>query len=222
MESIYVPVRGKSIPESNNVKFLGLLIDSGLRYDEHCAVLERKLSTALYAIRNLRTVVSLDTLRIFYFAYVESRLRYGVIFWGAVACARRLFILQKRIIRCMMGVATLASCRPIFSDLRILPLPSLYIFEILNYFNSHENDFIRNKNIYNNMETRQRNDLSVPKHTTKMYEMCHKYKAVTIYNKLPKSIKALQAKPQFKVKLKEYLMGNVFYSIDEYMNACNE
>lgn len=146
--SSYVRYGGRSIPETEYVGFLGLTVDSQLKFEEHCSTLERKLCSAYYGVRNLRTCIGLDALRMFYFAYVESRLRYAIIFWGSASCAHRLFIYQKRIIRCMVGASSMDSCRPIFKQLNILPLWSLYLYEILLFYKNNENVFVKNGDIY--------------------------------------------------------------------------
>jgi hypothetical protein len=50
-----------------------------------------------------------------------------------IAPSTRIFRLQKRIIRIMMGSRSKDSCRKFFTSLEILPLPSLYIFSLLRF-----------------------------------------------------------------------------------------
>jgi hypothetical protein len=42
----------------------------------------------------------------------------------------RIFRIQKRVIRSMVGVSSRTSCRQLFKELNILTLASLYIFEV--------------------------------------------------------------------------------------------
>jgi hypothetical protein len=42
-----------------------------------------KMSVACYALRNIRYTVSLETLRLIYFANVHSNMTYGILFWGS-------------------------------------------------------------------------------------------------------------------------------------------
>lgn len=128
--SPYFKYKRKPISESDCIKFLGLSVDSRPRFKQHCSMVQNKLSSAYYSMRNLRTIVNINTLPIFYFSYVESRLRYGIIFWGRARSVNRLFIYKKKIVKCMVGVSTRDSCRPIYKALRILHLWSLYLYEI--------------------------------------------------------------------------------------------
>lgn len=218
-EVLRVDLNDEPIRGNDSVKFLGVIMDKSLKFEDHCSMLVAKLSTALYGMRNLRSVVNVHSLRLFYFAYVESRLRYGIIFWGSLAGARRIFIFQKRIIRCMLGVSSLTSCRPLFRELHILPLSSLYIFEILKFYKNNEETFIKNCDIYSNMQTRYKQNLSVPPHNTKFYEMSPRYRAIALYNNLPTDIKTTRTPTQFKIKLQKYLYNHCFYTIDEYMRT---
>ncbi|KYB24638.1 putative RNA-directed DNA polymerase from transposon BS-like Protein [Tribolium castaneum] len=100
--SIYIKLGTKSVPLADEVKFLGLYIDKALKFNAHSNYVCRKLAKYSYIIRNLRTSVSIDTLKMFYFAYVHSTLSYGLIFWGSSTSSKEAFVLQKRIIRCML------------------------------------------------------------------------------------------------------------------------
>jgi hypothetical protein len=70
-------------------------------------------------------------IRSIYYAYFQSRLKYGIIFWGSVKDSLKIFIIQKKVMRLIAGVNKRVSCKGIFSEYEILTLPSLYIMEVL-------------------------------------------------------------------------------------------
>ena len=216
--SLYVGHRGKSIPTSAVANFLGITVDCRLRWEDHCTKLSGKLSSALFGVRGLRCAVSVESLKLFYFAYVESRLRYGVIFWGCSPHAERVFKLQKKIIRCILDKPQTASCRPLFRSLCILPLASVYIYELLMYCKRNEGVYLRNCDISKSVNTRNSEDLSIPKHKTHLYESSPHYKAIQCYNKLPINIRRVQGLNQFKTALKEFLVQKSFYSLTEFLS----
>ena len=90
-----------------------------------------KLSSACFALRSVKPFVSIKTLKIIYYAYFHSIMSYGIIFWGHTALSVKVFRLQKKIIRTMMGKRNKDSCRKLFKGLEIFPLPSLYIYFLL-------------------------------------------------------------------------------------------
>jgi len=61
-------------------KFLGLMINSRLSWQTHTEQMIPKLNTAAYAIRSLKQLVNLETLKMAYFAFAHSILSYGIIF----------------------------------------------------------------------------------------------------------------------------------------------
>ena len=107
-------------------KFLGLMINSRLSWQTHIEQMLPKLNTAAYAIRSLKQVVNIETLKIAYFAFAHSILSYGIIFWGISKHSNMIFKIEKRMIRIIMNVDSTTSCRSLFKQLGILPLQSQY------------------------------------------------------------------------------------------------
>ncbi|KAG8276611.1 hypothetical protein J6590_062221 [Homalodisca vitripennis] len=66
-------------------------------------------------------------------ALFESRIRYGIILWGAASSnnLQRIMVLQKQAIRVMAGIAPQDSCREAYKDLKILTVPALYILGVI-------------------------------------------------------------------------------------------
>jgi hypothetical protein len=201
------------VPRQESVKFLGLNVDSQLKWKKHCMAVSKKLCSAVYAVKNLRSTGSITSLRSFYFACVDARLRYGIVFWGSSAHAGHLFILQKLIVRHIVGAPAPATCRLLFRRLNIMPLASLYMYEILMFYKKYEDSFV--KNIFNSMTTRACNDLSVPQQRTRFFEIGPRYKAISCYNALPADVATAVTLRAFKTKLKVYLLDKQFYTLDE-------
>jgi hypothetical protein len=83
----------------------------------------------------MKTVIPLmtmDTLKLVYFAYFHSVLSYGLIFWGNSTDSNKVFYIQKKIIRIMAGVKSSLSCRK-FQKFNILPLASEFILCLLSF-----------------------------------------------------------------------------------------
>jgi hypothetical protein len=120
-----------NISDSTVTKFLGLIIDETLSWNEHVDQIAAKLCSACYALRNLKHIVPQSTLRTVYYAYVHSILSYGIIFWGRSSNVSKLFILQKGIIRIINNTGVRESCREAFKNMEIITLYSEYtVFSI--------------------------------------------------------------------------------------------
>lgn len=70
------------ITNSTKTKFLGLTIEETLSWKAHINQIMSRLSSACYAIRILTPIMTEDTLKMIYYAYVHSIITYGIIFLG--------------------------------------------------------------------------------------------------------------------------------------------
>jgi hypothetical protein len=115
----------KVLTEVTNFKFLGLYIDNNLNWRWHIQRILPKLSAACYTIKKLSHVLNTDVLKTVYFANFHSMVEYGIIFWGNSSNIGHVFLLQKKVIRIMVGASSRCSCRNLFRKLDTLTLPCL-------------------------------------------------------------------------------------------------
>jgi len=85
----------KNISNSTETKFLGLIIDETLSWNQHIDQIATKLCSACYALRNLKHIVPQSTLRTIYHSYIHYILSYGVIFWGRSYNAKKIIYFTK-------------------------------------------------------------------------------------------------------------------------------
>jgi hypothetical protein len=111
-----------------STKFLGIHLDNHLNWKDHIDQIIPKLSAAYYAVRQMYHFINQNTLKSIYFAYFHSIVKYGIIFWGNSSNSKKIFTLQKKIIRIMVVAYPRTSCRRLFKNLEILPVPSQYIY----------------------------------------------------------------------------------------------
>jgi hypothetical protein len=109
----------KTLSVTDTIKFLGLHLDSHLSWKSHTNVLLKKLSSVCYVMRKISYILNIDTLRIIYFAHFQSLINYGIIVWGSSSTMQNVFLIQKRIIRIMLGLDPTSSCRGGFKKLDI-------------------------------------------------------------------------------------------------------
>jgi hypothetical protein len=86
---------GALIKSTNHIKFLGLTIECSLSWEIHIDEIIQKLSSACYMIRNIKPLMSLNTLRNIYHSYFHSVMTYGLIYWGNSSYAEKVFKMQK-------------------------------------------------------------------------------------------------------------------------------
>jgi hypothetical protein len=103
----------KIISNVTETRFLSLVIDDALSWKQHIDLVINRLSSACYALRNIKYIVSFATLRLIYFAHVQSIMSYGIIFWGGSSHVKKVFILQKKIIRVITNIKPRGSCKKV-------------------------------------------------------------------------------------------------------------
>jgi hypothetical protein len=102
-----------------------------LAWGRHIEEIKKKLSSACYMIRNMKPIMSIITLKNVYYSYFHSIMTYGLIYWGHLPHADKIFKMQKRVIRFMKGCGYTESCREFFKEIKILPLKSQYVYSLM-------------------------------------------------------------------------------------------
>lgn len=214
-EKCMIKIPPINIEAVNSTKFLGITLDETLTWKYHIESLSKKLSKACFELKTLSGSVSHEILLTVYHALFSSHLVYGIIFWGNASNTISLFRLQKRAIRTLANIPYNSPCRPHFKTLGILPLPCLYIFNILIFQNLNPTLFNIDQHVHQhdtrNLESKV---YQYPIHRTTLLENGPFYSALKLYNCLPKSIKE---SVNFKKSLKDFLLQHCFYNIDEFL-----
>ena len=220
--TFHISYSSTNIEETTDIKFLGVHLDDHLNWNVHVQQLIPKLSAACYAIRSLFHITNIDTLKSIYFAYFHSVMNYGIIFWGNSTDSKKIFILQKKIIRIMTGTKHRASCRNLFKKLSILPLPCQYIFSLMMFVVKNQENFENNSSVHC-INTRHRQNLHRPNANLSCFQKGAYYSGIKIYNHLPCHLKELSCnKETFKKELRIYLNTHTFYSVDDFFSANKE
>lgn len=223
-EIISIVVKDHNVNQNSSTKFLGIQLNQNLDWSSQGDNICNKIASANYAIMNLRGVVNTSSLLSFYYAYVESRLSYGIIFWGShIGTVHRVFLMQKKIIRNICGAKYLENCAPLFYRLKIMSVFSLYIYNIGIFVRDNLHKFISNGALNTGtITTRQKNNIAVPRHSTALFETGPHYMGVKIYNYIPEDIKKENVRFKFKNKMKIFFRNHPFYSLEEFYNHKSE
>lgn len=208
----------KRVVRKEAIKFLGLHFDSTLSWDVHCGNLIAKLSSVCFLVRSLKTVLGRQHLVNFYHAQVGSRLSYGIIFWGRSSLTQRVFVCQKKILRCIVGVDFAYSCRTLFPELRILPLACVYIYEVCVSIYKCRDSYLINKELHEH-NLRHGGDFRLPFNRLKLGQNSPVSMGLRIFNALPFRIKDCPGLSEFRRELRRFLLLHCFYSVDEYFNV---
>jgi hypothetical protein len=160
-------------------------------------------------INSLKDATSLCILRNMYFAHFHVHLKYGLALWGSDAESKRIFKLQKKVIRIISNTDLNVSCRNLFRDLNILLMSCLYISEVIRYVKSNIERMKLNEETHDHC-ARHKLDLHVQFCRTTVFENNVANVSIKLYNKLPNKIKKLEKIQEFKGKLKFFCFNTFF------------
>ncbi|KAJ2939970.1 hypothetical protein O0L34_g6675 [Tuta absoluta] len=206
---------GLRVPQVKEVKYLGIIIDSGLTWGPHIDALCNRLSSACFALSRLKATLSIDNLMKAYYGYFNSISMYAIDLWANAAERDRVFRLQKRAVRIMCGAEWDHPAKELFIKMKILTLPSLYILEVAKYVRQNIEQFQTHGDTHSR-NTRQRHNLWHPKVRLAKYKKSLNIIGPRLYNKIPCEIKQSKTYGSFVRKLKTKLVNDAVYSINEF------
>lgn len=210
--------KGDRINDVQECKFLGIIMDSNMKWKAQITDVSKKVSRSAYALRSLSKIVNRSVLLSAYHGIVASVLRYGIIFWGNSTHIDMVFKAQKRCIRAMLGLKPKESCVPAFKSLKLLTLPSLYILEVALFVKCNPDLFVlASRGRVLPVRAQYQHNLRAPTKKTALVAKSLLGMAPRIYNKIPKDIIQLDLKI-FKRKMTELLITKCYYSVTQYLN----
>lgn len=200
-------------------KTLGLIIDSNLNWATHIDNLISRLGKGIYALKRLKPITSNHTLRSVYFAYIESLISYGIVYWGGSSQYYMQMVLkaQKRAIRTMANLTPRESCREYFIKLKIMTVVNLYIYQTILSIYKNKYLFTINSDFHDHF-TRNGDLLRPKKPLNNTYKNSFLYAGVQHYNRLPQNIREINNDKKFKTCIKVFFTEKCYYSVDEYIS----
>lgn len=213
---INIVLNEKNIEIANSTTFLGILLDSKLHWGSHIKKLNKRLSSAAYAVKKIRQFTNLETARMVYFSYFHSLLTYGILLWGNSADVESVFILQKRAVRGMCKLSYCHSLRQVFKDIKILTVASQFIYENIMYVYKNINMFTKNSD-HHSFNTRIKDKLQCSNSRLNKVHRSFVGQSTIYFNKIPHDLTRLPLQT-FKHIIKNKLIKKGYYSIKEYLN----
>ena len=99
--NITLKIQKKAISQKQSVKYLGIMIDSGLTWHDHIDTLSKKISRSIGLLYKIRHFVNKNIMKMLYYSLIFSHLTYAIENWGSAdnIHLNRLLIIQKRAVR---------------------------------------------------------------------------------------------------------------------------
>lgn len=213
----YIHLNNRRYDVCRSTRLLGVTIDDCLRWDEHIHSVCTKMSSWCYAFSQLRNIVSQHVLWVAYYGCCYPLLRFGIVVWGGGSELRRLFVVQKKLLRTILALRCYQSCRGCFRSNDVLTVAAIYIYECLLFL-------FKNKHLFeqylhgHHYATRNRADYCYPRHRLTLTENSLAYSSLRFFNALPSRVKNISDFKCFKRDLFILLCNIEPYNTAEYFS----
>lgn len=213
-EIIKLLYNDNEIVSAENVSLLGINVDRRLDWKYHIACVVSNIARFSYAMKIISENISEDVAITAYYAYINSVIRYGLIFWGNSSDVNRIMIVQKRCIRNIFKLSYRESCRKFFIQKKMLTIISMYILDSVVFVYDNKSLF-KEPELKHQYSTRNRDMLQTNKSNYTYVQKNVKHSIVKLYNTFPLSVTDLP-RPRLLSTLKNYLLDKAFYTLDEF------
>ena len=211
-----VKINGLRVEFVKCTQFLGVVLDERITWSDQINKIKSKVSKGLGILCKARKVVDTTTLLTLYNSLIYPHLIYCVEVWGKAAdiYISSLHKLQKKIVRVIKSASFRSESKPLFKELKILPVPELYRYGVLLFMfrfvkgslpDIFSDLFKRNSEIVGR-RTRQFYNLYIPKCRTTMYKNTIKYQGVQEWNAIQGIIDHFCSYYHFKTTVKIFLL----------------
>ena len=190
-----------------SVKFLGITLDSKLKFNLHIEQICKKVSKSIGIIYNIRDLIPAPCLRTLYHSFVYPYLYYCNLIWGGTnQChLEPLIILQKRFIRLINFVPPLTHTDPLFSQSKLLKWKEIHRYKCAIYmFKNNLQYSFQRSHVY---ETRNRNLLNPTYQRLNLSQRSISFSGPTVWKSLPAEIKDSGSLESFKRNVKSHLIS---------------
>ena len=205
---------------SETAKYLGVMIDSKLNFQNHIKIIESKLSRGVGILYRLNAVLPREALCKIYFALFHPHLLYGLVVCGSAfpTDMSKLESLQNKVVKIIGDGTARESPTPFYGQLKILKLTELYEFEIAKLVHEFLHDKLPSSSVFSYLfqkslqishrftrSNSNKNKLHIPLYRINRLQRSIRYQGVSVRNSIPMKIQNFP-KHFFTIKLKEYLL----------------
>ena len=210
--------RNEKIARVFHTKFLGVVIDDKLSWNQHVNNLCNTLSKNIGILYRLQFLPQNVLLMLFH-ALISSHINYCSIVWGFTSKRNieRIYKLQKRGIRIITHSTYLAHSLPLFKKMQVLPInESLSLDTAIFMFNLSNNLLPKIYNVIftlncliHNHNTRNAQNIRLPLNRTSITQKSIFFNGPMLWNNLPLKLKNSKTVKQFKQLYKRHLLNSL-------------
>ena len=103
--TLALSVNGQKVKQFDKIKFLGVIIDNQLSWNDQIKYVENKLMSTIVLIKRIKKFIPSSHYFKIYHSLFISHLTYGISCWGGICPSKliKMFNIQKRCVRILFG-----------------------------------------------------------------------------------------------------------------------
>ena len=173
LDNFKLRIGNSQLEKVEKYKYLGLIIDSKLTWEDHGKYLSSKLSKTLGILFRTRNYLNKRSLFLIFNSLFLSHLRYGLICWGRCSnkVMKPLLILVNRAIRCILFLGHRENTIKYLAENNILLITDMFTLEVAKFmfrYNNHllptnfDSYFTKANTIHNHYTRFSKHNYQVP------------------------------------------------------------
>lgn len=203
------------INKTNVVKYLGLIINEKLNWNNHLESISNQITPFIGAIKRIAYRLPVNLLKNLYFAFIQSKLSYMIPIWGTCPKYKlnKLKTLQNKAIKIVLKKPRLTPTTELYNDM-FTPISNILFYNQCLYIYQTKNEMMRSNIEYrtntevHGYRTRNGNNLHTKLTRSNTGANSVANAAIKEFNKLIEDIRSERNINKFKIKLKKHLYIN--------------
>ena len=201
-----ISINNLPLEYKSNVKFLGVILDDNLKFNNHIKLICTKISKSIGILNSIKHFVPTELLHNLYFSFIYPYLNYCVVIWGGTFSThlQPLRVIQKRAIRTVNKKPYLHHTNPLFFHSALLKLDDIFKLKICNYL--YKNNLTITFYRHHDYGTRFANLLLPVYQRLTATQRSINFIGPSIWNLLPQDLKESPSIHSFNRRLREYFI----------------
>jgi len=155
----YIEYEDQRIERVYYFKYLGIFFDSSLNWQKHAQTVAKSIAPYVGMLRKIRYFVDKSILMLLYYAFIHSRITYGLPIWHSVnvECKRSIHVLQNKAIKYIRFLPPLTPSCDLYDE-TFLNFHNLIKYEYILYIYKVKSGILKSDNaLKTNLESGIRN-----------------------------------------------------------------
>ena len=201
------------IERASHNKFLGVILDENLTWNNHINELSSKLKRLFHIFYNIRNYLRKDNITTIYYALIYSRIKYGISVYGQACDSKfkKIQTLQNKLLKVLSSKNYQFSTDMLHNEFDILKIKDIIKQETITFvhkFSSNSlppvfDDYFETLASNHNRNTRHGSHLlKIINHTTNFSAASMKIQGAKVWNRLDTNLKVITNLKNFRNKFK--------------------